>query len=257
MLTKSEERCNVVLADNQESGLDEVVSRCEGLNEITSACIVDVRNADDVERAIARADEIASDTPYPTANILVNSAGITRDGLIANISGRNWNDVIDVNLKGTFLACQKFCDPSRTSRLLQTGGGAIVNIGSIVSSYGNVGQVNYSASKGGVEGLTRSLAKEMAFLSRRVAGESILEAPNNDLSPSTSSIRVSCILPGFIDTPMASAVPDEILDKMRAKTALGRLGQPQDIANLALFLASDRSSFITGETFECSGMLRL
>ena len=139
---------------------------------------------------------------------------------------------------------------------MQAGGAgaSIINIGSIVSSYGNVGQVNYAASKGGVEGLTRSLAKEMAFLSRRAAGESILE--KND-KPPTPSIRVSCILPGFIDTPMASAVPDKILDKMRTKTALGRLGQPQDIANLALFLASDRSSFVTGETFECSGMLRL
>ncbi|EJK44504.1 hypothetical protein THAOC_36946 [Thalassiosira oceanica] len=157
---------------------------------------------------------------------------------------KTWDDVIDVNLKGTFLACKKFCDPSRTSRLLQAGGGAIINIGSVVSSYGNVGQVNYSASKGGVEGLTRSLAKEMALLSR-----------SNE--PPTSSIRVSCILPGFIDTPMASAVPDKILDKMRAKTALGRLGQPQDVANLVLFLASNRSSFITGETLECSGMLRI
>lgn len=203
-----------------------------------------MRNADDVERAMALADDIAMDTPHPTANILVNSAGITRDGLIANISDQNWDDVIDVNLKGTFLACKKFCDPSRTSRLLQDGGGAIINIGSIVSSYGNVGQVNYSASKGGVEGLTRSLAKEMALLSR-----------SNE--PPTSSIRVSCILPGFIDTPMASAVPDKILDKMRAKTALGRLGQPQDVANLVLFLASNRSSFITGETLECSGMLRI
>ena len=245
-----------MLADQEESKLDEVISQCEGLNEFTSACRVDVRNEDDVERAIARADEIALNTPYPTASILVNSAGITRDGLIANISDRQWNDVIDVNLKGTFLGCKKFCDPSRTSKLMQAGGAgaSIINIGSIVSSYGNVGQVNYAASKGGVEGLTRSLAKEMAFLSRRAAGESILE--KND-KPPTPSIRVSCILPGFIDTPMASAVPDKILDKMRTKTALGRLGQPQDIANLALFLASDRSSFITGETFECSGMLRL
>jgi 3-oxoacyl-[acyl-carrier protein] reductase len=128
------------------------------------------------------------------ASILVNCAGITRDGKISNISDREWEDVIGVNLRGTFNTCQAFCETERVVSLLTSGnrtGGSIVNIGSIVSKYGNAGQVNYSASKGGVVGLTRSLAKEMALLSCKIAG-------SNGTNMRMPAVRVNCIQPGML-----------------------------------------------------------
>ena len=194
-----------------------------------------------------------SQSPPPIASILVNCAGITRDALIDNMSVDSFDDVIGVNLRGTWLACKYFCANDRL-RLLreelhrqQSGGigddsrstdygASIVNIGSVVSRTGNVGQSNYGASKGGVVGLTRSLAKEMA----------------------RSGVRVNAILPGFIYTPMAKAVPERIRDGIQRKIPLGEFGRPEDIANLTLFLASsERSRYITGETIECSGMIAL
>mmetsp|Transcript_29496 Transcript_29496/g.85855 ORF Transcript_29496/g.85855 Transcript_29496/m.85855 type:complete len:161 (+) Transcript_29496:465-947(+) len=160
------------------------------------------------------------------------------------MSVESFDDVIGVNLRGTWLACKYFCADDRL-RLLQEeeqttnrigGCSSIVNIGSVVSRTGNVGQSNYGASKGGVVGLTRSLAKEMA----------------------RCGVRANAILPGFINTPMAEAVPERIRDGIQRKIPLGSFGQPEDIANLALFLASsERSGYITGETIECSGMIAL
>ena len=195
----------------------------------------------------------------------MNSAGITRDGLTSNLSDEDWNSVIDVNLKGTFLMCREFCEPNRLKSLLDSRiGGSIINIGSIVSNYGNVGQVNYAASKSGVVGLTRSLAKELASLSTKATAMSSLDSSitrddnSDDQDSIPPTVRVNCIQPGFIRTPMAQAVPEHILSKMTQKIAMKRLGQASDIANLACFLASsERSGYITGEAFECSGMLRL
>ena len=164
----------------------------------------------------------------------------------------SFDDVIGVNLRGTWLACKYFCTDDRLRLLREevqkqsdggddTGrstdcGASIINIGSVVSRTGNVGQSNYGASKGGVVGLTRSLAKEMA----------------------RSGVRVNAILPGFIDTPMAKAVPERIRDGIQRKIPLGGFGRPEDIANITLFLASsERSGYITGETIECSGMIAL
>ena len=204
---------------------------------------------------------------------------------MANISNEDWDNVLDINLKGTFLMCQAFCEPNRpTSLLLNSSnneddndatinsnnhmgkGGSIINIGSIVSNYGNIGQVNYAASKGGVLGLTRSLAKEMASLSWKVTNNnsnSVGCVGNNDNDSEQyivprPTVRVNCIQPGFIATPMSQAVPEHILSDMTKKISLRRLGRAEDVANLALFLASaERSGYITGEAFECSGMLRL
>merc|ERR1712194_87072 len=140
-------------------------------------------------------------------------------------------------------------------------GGSIINIGSIVSQYGNIGQVNYAASKGGVVGLTRSLAKEMALASSNAtsyvgcSGNKDTGIEEEKVPP---SVRVNCIQPGFIRTPMAQAVPEKLLSAMTRKIALRRLGRADEVANLALFLASSaRAGYITGEVLECSGMLRL
>jgi NAD(P)-dependent dehydrogenase (short-subunit alcohol dehydrogenase family) len=255
----------------------------------------DVTNKSQVEGAIAGADKIARRAVSSTssvASILVNCAGITRDARLTNLSNEDWDDVLNVNLKGTFLMCQQFCKTERIDALLSpTGGtgGSIINIGSIISNYGNIGQVNYAASKGGVVGLTRALAKEMALLSRKSA-TSVDHVSGNEYAGVKAnippSVRVNCIQPGkyavpstissltvnniiiisllgigylgLIASPMLNKVPEKIRTDMTSKVALRRLGRPEDVANLVLFLASnERSGYITGETFECSGMSRL
>jgi NAD(P)-dependent dehydrogenase (short-subunit alcohol dehydrogenase family) len=172
-------------------------------------------------------------TASPDASILVNCAGITRDGYVEKLTEQDWDRVLDVNLKGTFNTCQSFLQIR--SSFGTTGAASIINVGSIVSEQGNIGQVNYAASKGGVIGLTRALAKEVA----------------------QRGIRVNAVLPGFIETPMSQAVPLHILTAIQKKIALQHFGQPEDVANIIAFLASERSRYITGETIECSGMISL
>ena len=266
--------CNVLLADANASAVEVVAQELQALEPSgdtkVEPFVCNVTQPEEVQRMIEAADALAStaaaaqsdsdiddDTsnrcPPPVASVLVNCAGITRDALIDTMSVDSFDDVLGVNLRGTWLACKYFCANDRL-RLLreelhrQKSGGivddsrstdygaSIVNIGSVVSRTGNVGQSNYGASKGGVVGLTRSLAKEMA----------------------RSGVRVNAILPGFIDTPMAKAVPERIRDGIQRKIPLGEFGRPEDIANLTLFLASsERSGYITGETIECSGMIAL
>lgn len=152
--------------------------------------LCNVTEKSQVEEAILIADEMAYKTSGLKASILINCAGITRDSKVSNISSQDWEEVIGVNLKGTFHTCQAFCETERVNSLLTNGvGGSIINIGSIVSKYGNVGQCNYSASKGGVTGLTRSLAKEMALLSYKVA-------QSNSTQEGLPALRVNCIQPG-------------------------------------------------------------
>jgi NAD(P)-dependent dehydrogenase (short-subunit alcohol dehydrogenase family) len=213
------------LADVQTDRLQDVASDCPG-SEIKEC---DVTNLDQVNSLFA--DEQSS--------ILVNCAGITRDAFVTKLTEENWNDVIDVNLKGTFYTCRAFSQSffqRQTLSQSKSMTGAIVNVGSIVSKQGNIGQVNYAASKGGVEGLTRALAKEHAG----------------------RGIRVNMVLPGFIDTEMAHAVPDSIKESVRQRIGMKRFGEAQDVANLISFLVScERSGYITGESIECSGMISL
>jgi NAD(P)-dependent dehydrogenase (short-subunit alcohol dehydrogenase family) len=172
--------------------------------------------------------------PPPPASILVNCAGIIRDSRVEAMSEQEWDDVINVNLKGTFHMCQSFLQ-QRTKHVLCTSPASIVNIGSVASQQGNYGQVNYAASKGGIVGLTKALAKEVA---RR-------------------NVRVNAILPGFINTAMAQKVPERILSKIIQKIPMQRMGRPDEVANVIAFLASERSSYLTGTTIECSGMISL
>ena len=260
--------CNVLLADANASAVEDVAQGIQALDSSPTTKIkpfvCNVTQPEEVQRMIEAADALASaaaqssgdveDSVPSVASILVNCAGITRDALIDNMSVDSFDDVIGVNLRGTWLACKYFCASDRLrllrEELLRQSGGigddrhsrstdygaSIVNIGSVVSRTGNVGQSNYGASKGGVVGLTRSLAKEMA----------------------RSGVRANAILPGFIDTPMAKAVPERIRDGIKGKIPLGEFGRSEDIANLTLFLASsERSGYITGETIECSGMIAL
>lgn len=163
-------------------------------------------------------------------DVLVNNAGITRDGLIARMSEEDFDDVIAVNLKGTFNCCK-----AATKVMMKQRRGCILNMSSVVGVSGNAGQVNYAASKAGVIGLTKTLAKELA---RR-------------------NIRVNAIAPGYISTDMTGALSEQQREAITAHIGLGRLGQPEDIAAVAAFLASPAASYITGQVISVDGGLAL
>jgi 3-oxoacyl-[acyl-carrier protein] reductase len=169
---------------------------------------------------------------YGTIDILVNNAGITRDALTRKMTEEMWDLVIDVNLKGVFNLTRHVGPYMQTK---QTG--SIINIASIVGVFGNIGQANYAASKAGVIGLTKTWAKEFGMKG--------------------GNVRVNAIAPGYVMTDILKTVPQDLLDKFAAMTMLGRLGQPEEIASVALFLASEEASYITGQVIEPNGGMRL
>ncbi len=169
---------------------------------------------------------------YGKIDILVNNAGITRDSMTRKMTDEQWDLVIDVNLKGVF-NLTRYVGPSMEA----TGGGSIISISSVVGEYGNIGQANYAATKAGVIGLTKTWAKE--FARKGVP------------------VRVNAIAPGYIMTDILKTVPEELLDKFAKMTMLGRLGQPEEIAKAALFLASDDASYVTGHVLSVNGGMRL
>ena len=169
---------------------------------------------------------------YGKVDILVNNAGITRDSMTRKMTDEQWNQVMDVNLKGVFNLV-RYVGP----QMEKNGGGSIINISSVVGVFGNIGQANYSATKAGLIGLTKTWAKEFA----RTGGP----------------VRVNAIAPGYVMTDILKTVPQDLLDKFASMTMLKRLGQPEEIAKVALFLASDDASFITGQTIQADGGMRL
>ena len=225
----AQEDCRVVLVDQN---LPDTTALVNPQKHLSVQC--NVADSEQVFDMMAQA--VALDAP---ASLLVNCAGITRDGWVSKMSVQDWDSVMDVNLKGTFLTCRAFLDHQRHKRLQSNNppqsSSSIVNIGSIVAQLGNLGQANYAASKGGVEGLTRALAKEAA----------------------SRDVRVNAILPGFIDTPMARAVPEPIQQEIVTKIPLRRFGTPEEIANVVCFLLSPRSSYMTGAIIPVSGMIAL
>ena len=169
---------------------------------------------------------------YGRIDILVNNAGITKDAMTRKMTDEQWDAVIDVNLKGVF-NLTRHVGPYMQAQ----GGGSIISISSVVGVFGNIGQANYAATKAGIIGLTKTWAKEFALKG--------------------GNVRVNCIAPGYTMTDILKTVPQDLLDKFAAMTMLGRLGQPHEIANVALFLASDESSYITGQTLQADGGMRL
>ena len=187
-----------------------------------------ILNVTDREAIKTFVDEVEKE--YGKIDILVNNAGITKDGLLMRMSEEQWDAVIDVNLKGVFNMTQAV-----SKSMLKARKGSIINMASVVGLHGNPGQTNYAATKGGVIAMSKTWAKE--FGSR--------------------SVRSNCIAPGFIQTPMTDILPEDVIKGMLDATPLGRLGQVEDIANAVLFLASDESSFITGEVLSVAGGLML
>lgn len=182
---------------------------------------VNVANRAQVDAAVAQV--LAA---WGTIDILVNNAGITRDKGFLKLSTEHWQEVLDINLTGTF-----HCTQAVMPTLVQKGYGRIVNVSSCVGRYGNFGQANYAATKAGLIGYTQTLAKEF----------------------SPKGITINAVAPGFIATDMVMAMPEKVLDKIKERTPLGRLGTPHDVANSYLFLASDEASYITGAVLDVNG----
>lgn len=161
-------------------------------------------------------------------DILVNNAGIKRDGFLMMMSDDNWNDVISTNLKGVF-----YCSREAAKLMMRKKTGAIVNIASLTGVMGQPGQANYAASKAGVIGFSKAIAKELAKY----------------------NIRVNCVAPGFVETDMLTDVPEQVLEGNRSVVPLARFGTSSEVANAALFLASDMSSYVTGDLINVNGGL--
>ncbi|MBN2878466.1 MAG: 3-oxoacyl-ACP reductase FabG [Clostridia bacterium] len=196
-------------------------------NEKVEFFKVNVADTEDCQKLFDYAVE-----KYGKVDILVNNAGITRDAMTRKMTDEMWDLVIDVNLKGVFNLTRLIGPHMQANQK-----GSIINISSVVGVFGNIGQANYAATKAGVIGLTKTWAKEFALKG--------------------GNVRVNAIAPGYIMTDILKTVPQELLDKFAALTMLGRLGQPEEIANTALFLASDEASYITGHVLQADGGMRL
>ncbi len=183
----------------------------------------DVSKPEDVERIFKEIKD-----KFGTLDVLVNNAGINRDALLIRMSEEQWDDVIATDLKSDFLTTK-----AAALLMMKKRKGSIINISSVVGIMGNIGQANYAAAKAGVIGFTKASAKELAG----------------------RNIRVNVVAPGFIETAMTDGIPEKIREKMIASIPMGRMGQPEDIANAVCFLASDDSSYITGQVLVVDGGL--
>jgi acetoacetyl-CoA reductase/3-oxoacyl-[acyl-carrier protein] reductase len=194
-----------------------------------------VASVDDCQRVVSEVVD-----QHGRLDILVNNAGITIDRTVAKMTAEDWQKVISVNLSGAFFLAQ-----AALEHMLARGSGRIISVSSVIGETGNIGQANYAASKSGLFGLTKSLAKEAIFqLNRagRPAGDGV-------------GLTVNAVTPGFIATDMLATIPDKVLEKIQGQIPLGRLGLPEEIARVVAFLAADESSYITGQIWAVNGGL--
>ena len=213
---------NVVLCyAGNEAAAGETVAACEALGAKALAVRCDVAQADEVKALMDAAVQA-----FGRIDILVNNAGITRDGLLMMMKETDFDAVINANLKGTFL-----CMKAVSRLMMKQRYGRIVNLSSVVGLRGNAGQVNYAASKAGVIGMTKSLAKELA----------------------TRGVTVNAVAPGFIDTDMTAAMPQAAREATLASIPMGRMGAPEDVAKAVAFLASDQAAYVTGQVLAVDG----
>jgi 3-oxoacyl-[acyl-carrier protein] reductase len=213
----------VACIDVNADTLAETVSSIRQTGGTAEPVACDVTDSGRVNQVV---DEVLE--KWGELNILVNNAGITRDNMIVRMKDEQWDAVLNINLRGTFLFTRAAARPMMKSRR-----GRIINVASLSGLMGNPGQANYSASKAGVIGLTRTVAKELA----------------------SRNVTVNAVAPGFIATDMTAALGEEILQEVRKHIPLGRLGEPQDVADAVLFLASEAASFITGHVLAIDGGL--
>ncbi len=222
---------NAIVETYAREGAKAVISIDMGETVSNHSCVESVvANVTDKEAIVKIVADIIS--KYGSIDVIVNNAGITRDALCHKMTDDQWDLVLDVNLKAPH-----YLVAACAEQLMTQDTASIINISSISGVYGNIGQANYAATKAGVNGLTRTWTKE---LSRKGA-----------------KIRANSIAPGFIATPILEAMPEKVLDGMRSKILFGELGKPQDIANAALFLASEEAKYITGQVLEVSGGIKI
>ena len=212
---------HVILGDVNLEGAEKSADEIKGNGGSASAVELNVTDAEAVQKCF---DSIPKE--FKLVDILVNNAGITRDGLLMRMKEVDWDLVLSINLKGSFL-----CSQQAVKQMMKQKSGSIVNVASIVGLMGNAGQANYSASKAGLIGLTKTTAREVA----------------------SRGIRVNAIAPGFIDTAMTQVLDEKVRERLIEQIPLARLGLPEDIANCIAFLVSDRASYITGQVLSING----
>ena len=221
-LELAREGCNVAVNfAGSEAKANEVVDEIKGLGREAIAIQCNVSDAEAVQAMVK--ETIGQ---FGSIDILVNNAGITKDNLLMRMKETEWDDVININLKGVFL-----CTKAVTRQMMKQRSGRIINISSIVGVSGNPGQANYVAAKSGVIGLTKTTARELA----------------------PRGITVNAIAPGFISTDMTDQLPDDVRNEMLKQIPLSRFGDPKDIAKIVTFVASDSASYMTGQTLHIDG----
>lgn len=219
------EGAQVALCDLRQDQVEAAAAAIRAEGGQASGHAMDVADRRQVDGGVA-----AIVAAHGRIDILINNAGITRDARLVNMTEAQFDDVIDVNLKGVF-----HCTQAVVPFMLEQGRGAIVSASSVVGLYGNFGQTNYAASKFGVIGLTKTWARELG----------------------SKGIRVNAVCPGFIATGILATIPPQVLDKMRERSWLQRLGTPEEMANVYAFLASDEAGYVNGVALEASGGISL
>ena len=220
----AQEGANVAFTDLAiNEAVEETVKEIEALGVKAKAYASNAANFDETHEVVKQVVE-----DFGRIDVLVNNAGITKDGLMMRMSEAQWDAVINVNLKSAFNFIHAV-----TPIMAKQRGGSIINMSSVVGVSGNAGQCNYSASKAGMIGLAKSIAKEMG----------------------PRGIRANCIAPGFIITEMTNQLSQEVKDQWAQQIPMRRGGTPEDVANVALFLASDLSSYVSGQTIHCCGAM--
>ena len=204
-----------------EAVAQETVEKVEALGRKALKIKADVGNADEVQAMVDEAH-----AAFGHIDVLVNNAGITRDGLLIRMKDTDWDDVLNINLKGVYLVTKAVA-----KLMVKQRSGRIINMTSVSGVTGNVGQANYAAAKAGVIGLTKTCAKELA----------------------ARGITVNAVAPGFIETAMTDVLPEKIKEGIAATVPLGRMGQPEEIAGVVTFLASDFARYITGQVLNVDG----
>jgi 3-oxoacyl-[acyl-carrier protein] reductase len=223
-LKLAEAGADLALCDLNAEWVEETAEKVKALGRRAECYGVNVAEGESVAAGVK-----AIQKDFGKIDILVNNAGITKDGLIMRMSEDDWDAVLNVNLKGTFL-----CTKAVMRGMMKQRSGTIVNIASVIGLMGNAGQANYAASKGGVISFSKTVGKELA----------------------SRNVRCNAVAPGFIRTAMTDALDEEVQNKMKELIPLSRFGEPEDVANVVLFLASDASAYVTGQVIStCGGMV--
>ncbi|MCA9399022.1 MAG: 3-oxoacyl-[acyl-carrier-protein] reductase [Candidatus Omnitrophica bacterium] len=217
----ADEGANVVILGRNGELADQVRDEIRQKNQNAESFACDVTNLENVTEIVNKILD-----KYRGVDILINNAGITKDNLLLRMSESDWDDVMNVNLRGVFNCTKAF-----TKVMLRAKKGKIINVSSVIGIMGNVGQANYAASKAGIIGFTKSIAREIA----------------------SRGITVNAVAPGYITTDMTAQLKEEMRDEILKKIPLNRLGDPGDVANVCLFLASDEANYITGQTIVVDG----